>query len=101
MSSGQDLSRRTALKLGGAAAASALLPPLAWAQGRDGLHGLSIFGDLKYGPEFTHFDYLVPDAPKGASNLATPITVRMSGYRQKRAAAPLSPSGATPFSLCA
>ena len=32
-----------------------------------GLHGLSIFGDLKYGPDFTHFDYLVPAAPKGGT----------------------------------
>jgi len=28
-------------------------------------HGLSIFGDLKYGPDFRHFDYVNPDAPKG------------------------------------
>ncbi|MFN0218544.1 MAG: extracellular solute-binding protein [Hyphomicrobium sp.] len=28
-------------------------------------HGLSIFGELKYGPDFTHFDYVNPDAPKG------------------------------------
>ncbi len=28
-------------------------------------HGLSAFGDLKYGPDFTHFDYAEPDAPKG------------------------------------
>jgi len=28
-------------------------------------HGLSIFGDLKYGPDFTHFDYVNPNAPKG------------------------------------
>jgi microcin C transport system substrate-binding protein len=28
-------------------------------------HGASIFGDLKYGPEFSHFDYVNPDAPKG------------------------------------
>ncbi len=32
---------------------------------RPGLHGLSIFGDLKYPPGFTHFDYINPDAPKG------------------------------------
>ena len=30
-------------------------------------HGLSLFGDLKYGPDFTHFDYVNPDAPKGGS----------------------------------
>ncbi len=28
-------------------------------------HGLSIFGDLKYPPDFKHFDYVNPDAPKG------------------------------------
>ena len=28
-------------------------------------HGLAVFGDLKYGPGFTHFDYVNPDAPKG------------------------------------
>jgi len=27
--------------------------------------GLSIHGDLKYGPHFTHFEYANPDAPKG------------------------------------
>ncbi len=28
-------------------------------------HGISIFGDLKYGPDFERFDYVNPDAPKG------------------------------------
>ena len=28
-------------------------------------HGLSIYGALKYGPGFKHFDYVNPDAPKG------------------------------------
>jgi microcin C transport system substrate-binding protein len=28
-------------------------------------HGLSAFGDLKYGPDFQHFEYVNPDAPKG------------------------------------
>lgn len=28
-------------------------------------YGLSVFGDMKYGPDFTHFDYVNPDAPKG------------------------------------
>jgi microcin C transport system substrate-binding protein len=30
-------------------------------------HGLSLFGDLKYKPDFPHFDYVNPDAPKGGS----------------------------------
>ena len=28
-------------------------------------HGLSFFGDFKYPPGFSHFDYVNPDAPKG------------------------------------
>ena len=28
-------------------------------------HGASVFGSLKYGPDFRHFDYVDPDAPKG------------------------------------
>ena len=28
-------------------------------------HGVSFFGDFKYPPGFTHFDYVNPDAPKG------------------------------------
>ncbi len=28
-------------------------------------HGYSTFGELKYGPDFEHFDYVNPDAPKG------------------------------------
>ena len=30
-------------------------------------HGLAMHGDLKYGPDFTHFDYVDPDAPKGGT----------------------------------
>ncbi|TNE41405.1 MAG: ABC transporter substrate-binding protein [Alphaproteobacteria bacterium] len=30
-------------------------------------YGLSTFGDLKYGPDFTHLDYVNPDAPKGGA----------------------------------
>ena len=29
--------------------------------------GMSVFGDLKYGPDFKHFDYVNPDAPKGGT----------------------------------
>ncbi len=27
--------------------------------------GLSLYGDLKYKPDFKHFDYVNPNAPKG------------------------------------
>lgn len=35
-------------------------------------HGISTFGDLKYGPDFAHFDYVNPNAPKGG-------TLRLAG----------------------
>ncbi|HVO28081.1 MAG TPA: extracellular solute-binding protein [Candidatus Margulisiibacteriota bacterium] len=28
-------------------------------------HGIAMHGDLKYGPDFKHFDYVNPNAPKG------------------------------------
>jgi microcin C transport system substrate-binding protein len=61
----RGLTRRGALALAGATAAYAGVTPFAWAQGRSGLHGLSIFGDLKYPPGFAHFDFINPNAPKG------------------------------------
>lgn len=36
-------------------------------------HGLSLFGDLKYPPQFAHFDYVNPNAPKAG-------TVRQSAF---------------------
>ena len=32
-----------------------------------GSYGLSLFGELKYGPDFKNFEYVNPDAPKGGS----------------------------------
>ena len=52
------LTRRGVLAAGGAALATPLLPPFAWAAGRSGLHGLSVFGELKYPADFKHFDYV-------------------------------------------
>ncbi len=65
MAAPAGLTRRRALQLAGAAAAYAAMTPWAWAAGKTGLHGLSIFGDLKYPPGFTHFDYVDVAAPKG------------------------------------
>ncbi|TYC51839.1 ABC transporter substrate-binding protein [Rhodobacterales bacterium] len=76
MSDETSFSRRRVLQLTGAGAVAAGLPFAA----RPGLaasgdtpaavaaratHGLSVFGDLKYPPAFTHFDYANPAAPKG------------------------------------
>lgn len=38
----------------------------AWAEDKVAVkHGHAIFGELKYKPDFQHFDYANPDAPKG------------------------------------
>jgi len=62
-----SLSRRHVLGLGlGVGAISA--PWLGAAQAADAspeVHGLSVFGDLKYPADFQRFDYVNPDAPKG------------------------------------
>ncbi|MDG4721472.1 extracellular solute-binding protein [Thalassospira aquimaris] len=36
-------------------------------------HGISLYGDLKYGPDFAHFDYVNPDAPKGGTLIQSSI----------------------------
>jgi len=48
-------------------------------------HGYSFFGDLKYGPDYTHFDYVNPDAPKGGEiSIATLGTFdSMNPYSRK------------------
>lgn len=61
--------------MGTAALAAPLLPTTLFAAGPADtpLHGLSAFGDLKYPPDFKHFDYLNPDAPKvGTINFSPP-----------------------------
>jgi microcin C transport system substrate-binding protein len=36
-------------------------------------HGLAMYDDLKYGPEFEHFDYVNPDAPVGGTAIFSAI----------------------------
>jgi microcin C transport system substrate-binding protein len=52
------LAATTGLPLGAAHAQTAAGEP-AWR------HALSLFGDIKYPPDFRRFDYVNPDAPKG------------------------------------
>lgn len=60
-----------ALKLLPAIMALALFGPQASAVPHGGgvrtAHGYAVFGTLKYGPDFRHFDYANPDAPKGGT----------------------------------
>ena len=49
------------------ALALALLVFGATAQAANNSHGLSAFGDLKYGADFKQLDYVNPDAPKGGT----------------------------------
>jgi microcin C transport system substrate-binding protein len=61
------LARRDFLALGGAGLLAPLLPRGAYASAEPGvpMHGIVAFGELKYGPDFPHFDFVNPDAPKG------------------------------------
>lgn len=75
MRPGAALTRRGFLALAGASAAAQLLPDEALARlaTETPLHGISPYGELKYGPDFTHFDYATPDAPKGGTfNFSVP-----------------------------
>jgi microcin C transport system substrate-binding protein len=60
-----QLSRRHVLGLGIGAAGAAWLRPALAGDGAAESHGLSVFGDLKYPPDFHHFDYVNLAAPKG------------------------------------
>jgi microcin C transport system substrate-binding protein len=63
----RGVTRREAL-IGGAGFASTVLMsprPVAQAEDFQEVHGLSAFGDLKYPADFSHFEFVNPDAPKG------------------------------------
>ncbi len=52
--------------------ASVTLASPVWADAVMTSHGVSAFGELKYPPDFKHFDYVNPDAPKGGEITTTP-----------------------------
>lgn len=58
-------------------------------------HGYNYFGELKYGPDFTHLDYVNPDAPKGGeiSISAQGSFDSMNPYSREGLAGALSTSG--------
>ena len=62
-----QLSRRHVLGLGLGALSAARFRPATAADADAGVHGLSVFGDLKYPADFQHFDYVNVTAPKGGT----------------------------------
>ena len=63
-----QLSRRRFVQASAVAVASSMAPlshVIGSATAEETAHGLSLFGDLKYGPDFAHFEYAAPNAPKG------------------------------------
>jgi microcin C transport system substrate-binding protein len=58
------ITRRNALILSAGALAAAKFNTSVMAQGAD-RHGMSAFGDLALSPDFEHFAYVNPNAPKG------------------------------------
>lgn len=66
------ITRRHALLLSAGAFAAAQWPPRAHAQSQTidldtERHGMSAFGDLALSPDFKHFPFVNPDAPKGGA----------------------------------
>jgi microcin C transport system substrate-binding protein len=61
------LSRRNVLGLGVGALSAPLLGRAKAADFSAEVHGLSVFGDLKYPVDFPHFDYVNVAAPKGGT----------------------------------
>ena len=65
----RQVTRRTTLTLGAAGLASSLARRAAGRESPEWhspeRHGISAFDDLKYPPDFAHFDYVDPNAPKG------------------------------------
>jgi microcin C transport system substrate-binding protein len=59
----REFTRRRALALGAGAVSALVVAPAAGQEVER--HGMSAFGDLKYPPDFKHFDYVEPNAPKG------------------------------------
>ena len=64
MTNALEQTRRETLLLGAAALVSSLARNVEAGQDTE-RHGISAFGDLKYPPDFKHFDYVNPNAPKG------------------------------------
>lgn len=69
---------------------SMLLPMPLWAA-----HAYAQFGDVKYPPGFTHFDYVNPDAPKGGEMRLVPPT-RPSNFDKFN---PFTLKGTAPYGL--
>jgi microcin C transport system substrate-binding protein len=61
-----SISRRTLLQLAGAAPLTSVFgASAASADDKKFRQALTLFDDIKYGPDFKHFDYVNPAAPKG------------------------------------
>jgi microcin C transport system substrate-binding protein len=65
MTQGPNVTRRETLALGAAAVVAPVFSKSAEAIENSERHGLSVFGDLKYPPDFKHLDYVDVNAPKG------------------------------------
>jgi microcin C transport system substrate-binding protein len=59
--------RRFRLPFGLALTLALVAPSWVTAQEVAPAHGVAMHGDLKYGPDFQHFDYVNPNAPKGGT----------------------------------
>ncbi len=61
------LSSFSSILVHGFAAAALLIGSISYAQSPAPVHAIAMHGDAKYGPDFEHFDYVNPHAPKGGA----------------------------------
>ncbi|SDB16729.1 microcin C transport system substrate-binding protein [Desulfonatronum thiosulfatophilum] len=69
-----------------------LFPSLSWAEDVPWRHGFSLHEDLKYDEDFTHFEYVNPEAPKGGE-------IRLAGIGTFDSLNPFILRGTAPLGL--
>jgi microcin C transport system substrate-binding protein len=74
----RDDARARLMHISKLALLAGLLLASASAAADNGKHGLSTFGELKYPPDFKHFEWVNPDAPKGGRLAAIGTVARTS-----------------------
>ena len=87
MINARELTRRETLLLGAAALVSSLVQNVEAGQDTE-RNGISAFGDLKYPPDFEHFDYVDANAPGPSIRTFLPsirLTSSSSGATARRA----------------
>ena len=69
---------KSGLVLAASILGASALPVIAQSTGVAPTHGVAMHGDPKYGPDFKHFDYVNPSAPKVVLSARVWIAARLT-----------------------